>query len=362
MLAEPTLRIPPRPEMILRFGAVSDLPDLTARLGHHAAFVVTDRGIVAAGIAGQVEEALRAGGVATRIYDGIPANPSLADVTAGAAALRGFGPSILVAVGGGSPMDAAKAIAYQSGSPPIVAVPTTAGTGAETNGFGVIEDDALGRKVYPGDETTMPRYAVLDPALTFSAPPHVTAACGLDALAHAIESLQSRAVNPYAAGLALEAVQLIAVHLPRAVDDGADPEARSSMLLAAHLAALAFATTGLGTAHAVGHALSARYGTPHGVALATVLPHVVRLNLAERRDDAARIASAAGWPGGAAGLPEAVASLQRRVGLHPCLAELGVSWDELDRIAEQALADVVIRNAPRVPARAELLEMLRAAF
>lgn len=362
MGAELALRIPPRPETVLGDGAVTELADFVARAGGRRAFVVTDAGVVAAGIAGRVADALRGGGVATELYDGVASNPSLADVSVGASVLRGFGPAVVVALGGGSPIDAAKGIALQAGGPPIVAVPTTAGTGAETNGFGVIDDPAAGRKVYLGDATTLPRYAVLDPELTLSAPPHVTATCGVDALSHAIESLQARTGNAYAAGLALEAVRMIATHLPRAIRNGDDGEARTAMLLAAHLAALAFGTTGLGTAHAIGHALSARHGTRHGVALAAVLPHVVRLNVPERPDVAARIAGAAGWAGGAAGLPDAVAALQESAGLRPRLGELGIPWDDLDAIAETALADVVVLNAPRIPARDEMLAILRTAF
>jgi alcohol dehydrogenase class IV len=362
MTAEAGLRIPPRPEMVLGEGAIAELPGLVERLGGRAAFVVTDAGLVAAGVAGRVAGALRTAGVATELYDGIGPNPSLADVAAGAAALRAFGPAVVVALGGGSSIDAAKGVALAAGAPPIVAVPTTGGTGAETNGFGVIEDPAAGRKVYVGDATTTPRCAVLDPGLALSAPPQVTAACGVDALAHAIESLQARTANPYAAALALEAVRLITTHLPRAVRDGQDAEARAAMLLAAHLAALAFATTGLGTAHAIGHALSARHGTVHGVALAAVLPAVVRLNALERPEASARITVAAGWAGGAAGLSGAVAAFQREVGLRPGLGELRIPWDDLDAIASAALEDAVVRNAPRVPSREELLALLRASF
>jgi alcohol dehydrogenase class IV len=362
LATEPGLHIPARPEMVLGDGAVASLPGLVEGLGGRAAFVVTDRGLVGAGVAGRVADALRAGGIATELYDGIGANPSLADVAAGAGVLRAFGPAIVVALGGGSPIDAAKGIALGAGAPPIVAVPTTGGTGAETNGFGVIEDRAAGRKVYVGDATTTPRHAILDPGLALSAPPHVTAACGVDALAHAIESLQARTGNAYAAGLALEAVRLIAAHLPGAIRDGGDAEARAAMLLAAHLAALAFATTGLGTAHAIGHALSARHGTAHGVALAAVLPEVVRLNVPARLEQSARIATAAGWPGGAAGLPDAIAAFQDDVGLRPGLSELRVPWGDLDAIAATALEDPVVRNAPRIPSRDELVALLRVAF
>lgn len=211
-------------------------------------------------------------------------------------------------------MDAAKAIAAGAPDAPIVAVPTTAGTGSETNGFGVIDDHAAGRKRYVGNASTLPRFAVLDPVLTLSAPATVTAACGIDVLAHAVESLQARSGNAYSAALALEAVRVVCAHLPGVVADGADLEGRSALLLAAHLAGLAFATTGLGTAHALGHALSARYGTPHGVALSAVLPLVVELNRGERADATDRIAVAAGVRGGAAAVPEAIGGAR---GAHP---------------------------------------------
>ena len=239
-------------------------------------------------------------------------------------------------------------------------MPTTAGTGAETNGFAVIDDRAARRKRYVGHPSALPRFAVLDPALSLSAPPLVTAACGIDVLAHAIESLQARTGNAYSAALGLEAVRLVVAHLPAVVADPGDRASRSSMLLAAHLAGLAFATTGLGTAHAIGHALSAFYGTPHGVALAAVLPMVVRMNAEERRDATARIADAVGVASDQ--VPDAVAALQERSRLRPTLRELGVARRDLPELADAALADVVIGNAPRVPTRRELVSLLDVAF
>ena len=390
------LRIPARPEMVLGEGTVDELPALVRRLGGDAAFVITDRGLVAAGVAGLVAGRLEEAGLRTGVHDGIGANPSAADVLAGSDALRSFGDCVIVAVGGGSPIDAAKAIALHAATPdqpscrvptvagvdprghdrglealadgvdglapagPLIAVPTTAGTGTETNGFAVIDDRAARRKRYIGHPSALPRFAVLDPALTMTAPPHVTAACGIDVLAHAIESLQARTGNAYSAALGLEAVRLVVAHLPAVVADPNDRAGRSAMLLAAHLAGLAFATTGLGTAHAIGHALSARYGTPHGVALAAVLPLVVRLNAPERGDATARIAAAAGVAPDR--VEAAVTDLQQRSGMHPTLRELGVERADLPALADAALADVVIDNAPRVPARRELVDLLDVAF
>jgi alcohol dehydrogenase class IV len=363
--AVPALRIGARPEMVFGEGAAdgSALAALVRGLGAEAAFVVSDRGLVAAGLAGAVTDGLEAEGLRVGFYADIGPNPSVAAVTAGATALADFGgPAVIVALGGGSPIDAAKAIGLTASDPgpcpPLIAVPTTAGTGTETNGFGVIDDPAAGCKRYVGHLSATPRYAVLDPLLTVSAPPHVTAACGIDVLAHAIESAQARTANPYGAALACEAARLVFTSLPIVMRDPADVASRASMLLAAHLAGLAFATTGLGTAHAIGHALSARHGAAHGDALAAVLPLVVRFNAAERPAATARLATAVGCTGS---LEDAVATLQTAVDLRPTLADLGVGLADLEPLVDAALADVVIANAPRVPAPGELLTLLREA-
>lgn len=362
MPSDGALRIPPRPEMVFGAGAADGLAELVRAVGETAAFVVSDRGLEAAGLVASVVAGLERAGVRAGVFCDVAPNPSVAAVGAGAQALRAFGPSAIVALGGGSPIDAAKAIGLQAGAPgpcpPILAVPTTAGTGTETNAFGVIDDPEAGRKRYVGGPSALPRYAVLDPELTLTVPPGVTAACGIDVLAHAVESAQARTGNAYAAALAGEAARIVLAELPGVVRDPGGLAGRAGMLLAAHLAGLAFATTGLGTAHAIGHTLSARHGTPHGVALAAVLAPVAALNAVERPLATARLATAAGVTGG---LPEAVAELQAAVGLRPSLTDLGVQADELAALADAALADEVVLNAPRIPARAELLELLAAA-
>lgn len=373
------LHIPPRPETVFGPGSVATLPDHVRRLGD-AAFVVTDPGLVAAGVAGPVVDSLARADLRVELFEGVTPNPAVDAVEAGASVLRAFGPATVVALGGGSPIDAAKAIALRAVNArplraldyraqpdipagPLVAVPTTAGTGTETNAFGVITDAGHARKLYVGHASALPRLALLDPALSVGLPPRATAACGIDVLAHAVESLQARAGNPYAASLALEAARIVVHALPRAVADGADLDARARMLLAAHLAGLAFAATGLGTAHAIGHALSNRYGTAHGVALAAILPLVAGQNLPERPAASARLAGALGvTEGGADAVPDAIAELQARVGLRPALRELAVAREELGLLADEALADVVIGNAPRRPGREELVRLLERAW
>lgn len=363
---EVALRIPLRPDVLFGVGAVEGAGRLVRRLGHEAALLVTDPGLVEAGVAGNVLDLLRGAGIRAELFDGIPSNPSAADVAAGRAELAELGPAAIVAVGGGSPIDAAKAIALgaERGAvppAPIIAVATTAGTGSETNGFGVIDDPVAGCKRYIGGATT-PRFAVLDPALTLSAPAHVTAASGIDVLARAVESLQARTHDPDSAALALEAVRIVVTRLPAVIADGGDVEGRSAMMVASHLAALACATTGLGTAHALAQALSARYGIAHGVALAAVLPGVIRMNLDERAPVTERIARAAAVPGGAGGVPAAIEHLEERLSVRPRLAELGVPASELALVADVALIDEVMRNAPRVPSEDELVGLLAAAL
>jgi alcohol dehydrogenase len=358
-------------------GSIERLPDMLRALGYERALIVTDRGVAAAGIVARIEDILRASGLESTTFDGVVPNPSTETLDHGAAPARAFGRSAVVAVGGGSVIDTAKGLALMATNPgggadfdyrneqeqpgsPIVAVPTTAGTGAETNGFGVIDNHETGRKIYVGHESVTPRAVILDPDLTVGLPPGPTAASGMDVLTHAIESLSARQTNPYADGLNLQVVATVATYLPRAVADGADIEARAQMLLAAHLTALAFATTGLGVGHAMAHALSARTGVAHGAVLSVLLPHVVTFNMPVREHVYARVANALGVD--AAECAERVASLGRAVGMPATLTELGVDPDVLPTAVEDALADEVLLNTPRVPTSADLQALLEAAL
>jgi alcohol dehydrogenase len=292
----------------------------------------------------------------------------------------------VVAVGGGSSVDAAKGIAVAAVNPergrdldyrrtfsapalPLVAVPTTAGTGTETNAFGVITDPVTRRKFYVGSATARPAAAILDPELTASLPPGATASTGMDALVHALESCTSRRANPWSEGIALQAIRMISAHLPRAVADGADLEARSQMLLASHLAGIAFASTGLGICHAIGHALGGRFDIAHGVALTMVLPGVLRFNLPACGERLAAVAFAlgagdtardAGWNADAA--IDAVAALVDTIGMTRWLSDFGIAAADVDGIAADALDDEVLDNTPRPPARADILSILTGAL
>lgn len=370
-----TFTVDPSPRLV--FGA-----DTAASVGGEAraleatmALVVTDPGVLAAGVTERVTTPLRAAGLAVTVFSDISPSPLVEEAATGVAVARSLDAPVVVAVGGGSAMDAAKAIALgatndvavealddASATPepalPIIAVPTTAGTGSETNGFGVLTDPVAMRKLYPGNETTLPVVAILDPALTLGVPTAVTAATGMDALTHALESLVSLGANPVAAGLDLQAVNLVAANLRRAVTHGDDLAARSAMLLAAHQAGRAFSSTGLGVAHAIGHALSNRAGTPHGLALAMVLPEVLRFNLAvgaEAYADAALAFSGTettitgSVEARANALVDQVATLSQDLGTARPLRSAGVGADLVDVLAADAVADAVIRNNPRTP-------------
>jgi alcohol dehydrogenase len=296
----------------------------------------------------------------------------------------------VVPVGGGSSMDSAKVMALLAvnggdvlalgydrddltPAGPLIAVPTTAGTGAETNTYGVITDESAGRKDYVGHPSVRPAWTILDPALTVGLPAATTAATGVDAMTHAIESLLSARPNPYAEALAVQVIHTIGAWLPRAVAVGTDLEARSQLLMASHLAGLGQASgTGVGLVHALGHAIGTRGRLPHGTALAIVLPEVLAFYAAERdlRDRelalvgvALRAASsteddAKGAAAAIAALHAFLAALDQR----PSLRSLGFDEASLDVLAADAMADAAIRNAPRRPTFEQTRAILAAVF
>jgi alcohol dehydrogenase len=373
----------------IRFGrgAVAMLPDLVREAGGNRAFIVTDAGVVASGVIDVVRRSLEAGGAEAGIYDGVEPNPGTSSVERGSAALVAFGTTgtIVVPVGGGSSMDTAKAVSLHALNErgvlalgyhdpdvapglPLVAVPTTAGTGAETNTYGVITDERLGRKAYVGHPSVLPVASVLDPELTVGLPPGPTAATGVDAMTHSLESLLSRNPNPFAEAIALQVIRTVAEWLPIAVDDGRNLEARSQLLVAAHLAGLGQASgTGVGAVHAIGHALGTRGKLAHGTALATVLPEVLATYVEVRARELALVAVAMSVaspldpPADAA--RAAIAGLDaflRKVGQRRTLRELGIGPEIEPSIVDDALEDAAIANSPRLPSADEVAGILAA--
>ena len=411
--------IEPKPATHVGVGAISQLPGVVRAIGAGQVVVVTDAALASTPVITTVWSVLVKAGLPVRVFSGVHPNPTTDDIAAGAgtvaqaaaeaaasasaaaeaaaviATLRASTPSAssaptaariaLVAVGGGSAIDAAKGIAIAAVNPqrgrdldyrgdfavpalPIVAVPTTAGTGAETSAFGVVTNPVTRRKFYLGHASSMPAAAILDPALTVGLPPAVTAATGLDALTHALESYLSVRPNPWSDGIALQAIRMIAAHLPRACADGEDLAARSQLLLAAHMAGVATANTGLGLCHAIGHSLGGRWDIAHGVALAMLLPGVLRFNLPVRTERMADVAFALGVGDAhadagrnAAAAVEAVAALRKQFGLTALIADFGITEADFAQIAADALDDEMLANAPRQPTKDDIGAILLAS-
>jgi alcohol dehydrogenase len=384
-LADRQIEIVLRSRVVFGVGAVSRLAEMVAAAGGSRVFLVTDPGVVAAGIA---DRAIAASPLPAAVYSEVEPNPSGGTIESGAAALGAYGldGTVIVTIGGGSAMDAAKAIALRAANDqplweleydgpslvpgrPIVAIPTTAGTGSEAHPFAVITHEETGRKDYIGHPSLLPFATILDPALTVALPAGVTAATGVDALTHSLESLLSRNGNPFAEATALGVIRTVAEWLPRAVHDGSDLEARSQMLMASHLAGVGQASgTGVGLVHALGHALGTRGRLAHGTALAVVLPEVLSFYTAEPglRDRelalagvALRAASATEQHATAAGA--AIGELRRllaSLGQRPTLRSLGFDEAMLDVVAQDAIDDAAIRNSPRPPSLAEARAIL----
>jgi alcohol dehydrogenase len=286
----------------------------------------------------------------------------------------------LVAVGSGAPIDAAKGIAAAVAGPdpggrdvagpalPIVAVPLAPGTGAETSAVGLVADPADGRTFSVGHAGTMPAAAILDPELTAGLPPAATAGCGLDALTRALESYLALQPNPWSDGIALQAIRMVGASLPRAVMDGTDLAAQSQLLLAAHMAGVAMASTGLGLCHAIGRSLGARWDIARGAALAMLLPEVLRFNLPARLERIADVAFALGvgdthadtWLNAEAAIG-AVSALRDDVGLNRLMSDFGITEADFAQISADALADDVLASTPRPPTEDDIRAILLAA-
>jgi alcohol dehydrogenase class IV len=362
----------------IRFGAgsVAQLPEVVAGLNKKKVFIVTDPGVAAAGVLAKVEAILKSAGIETASYTDIKPNPTTTLIDAAAKHGITFGADCIVALGGGSSLDSSKGIALVVANPtfssakfdysitpdrpalPIIAIPTTAGTGSETNNWGVIDDPIRQCKFYVGDASTTPIAAILDPELTIGLPPRPTAGTGIDALTHAIESLTSKGSTPVSAAYAHQAVKLISRALPIAVKDGANVDARGDMLMGAHLAGLALTLSGLGLVHGIAHSVSAHVGAAHGEALATVLPEVMQFNAREVSDIYATVGNDMGVSSNSDTAIEAVRDLADSIQIRNSLSHYGVKQEMVGDIAKTVLADSVTSNNPIAPSDGEVQAIL----
>jgi len=387
-LSDRTIEIVLRNRVFFGVGAVERLPEVVASAGGSRVFVVTDPRVRGSGVIDRVLGALATAGLEADVFAGVEPNPGASTVARGATALRAFGleGTVVVQVGGGSSMDTAKALdlAATNDLPvwdleydgrdlapgrTVIAIPTTAGTGAETNSFAVITDEAAGRKGYVGHPSLLLIATILDPALTVGLPPSATAATGVDAMTHSLESLLSANPNPFAEAMALGVIRTVGTWLRTAVADGADLEARSQMLLASHLAGVGQASgTGVGLVHALGHSIGSRGKVAHGTALAAVLPEVLRFYLGTRDLELALVGIALGVASAAESEATAavvaigaIEKLLRDVGQRRTMRDFGLSDEAaIDQLVTDTLDDAAIRNSPRLPTDAEARSILES--
>ena len=341
-------------------GSISELGAAAAALSAKRVLVVSDPGIVQAGHAPRGIESLRAAGLAVELFQGVEENPTTAHVNAGLLVAKDFRPDMIVGIGGGSSMDCAKGINFlfscggkmqdywgvgKATGPlfPMIAVPTTAGTGSETQSYALIADAGTHVKMACGDKRAAFRVAVLDPELTVTQPPRVTALTGIDALSHAIETYVTKRRSAISLAFSREAWRHLAGNYARVLTTPEDVQARAEMQLGACLAGVAIENSMLGAAHALANPLTASFGIAHGEAVALMLPHVIRHNgravesrYRELLDYIDPADEDVDFKDAANGLAEFVAKLAQRGGLADKLSQRGVLAARLPDLATAA--------------------------
>jgi 4-hydroxybutyrate dehydrogenase len=358
-------------------GAVKVVAEHVKRIGASRALVVCDAGVVKVGIAERVRVLLESAGIAAAVFDAVDPNPIERNILDGVAAYRAHNAGCVVAVGGGSPLDAGKLIALKvthgrplidfddavdggqfisADVPPIVTIPTTAGTGSEVGRSGVV---TLTRKTVIFSPHLLAKVALLDPELTRSMPPRVSAATGFDALTHCLEAYCSLGDHPMADGIALGGLELCAQHLSRAVEHGDDLGARGGMMKAAMMGAVAF-QKGLGACHSLAHPLSSEKGLHHGLANALCLPAVVDFNQSVVAAKLERIRAILDPQSRTVG--EALRALRRRLGLPNGLRDEKVVEADIPKLADKAIEDACHRSNPRPVSREDLEGLYHASL
>jgi alcohol dehydrogenase class IV len=341
-------------------GRIAELPEACREAGIASPLVVTDTGLAAASFVVSLLGVLRSAGLGAELFGHVRANPTTADVERGVDAFRAGGHDGVVAVGGGSAIDVGKLVAFASGQTrsllafedignnwrsaeidaiaPVVAVPTTAGTGSEVGRAGVVLDEATRTKRIVFHPAMLPAVVICDPELTIGLPRHLTVGTGMDALSHCLEAYCAPGDHPMADGIALEGMRLVFEHLPVAADHPGDLVARQQLLSAAVMGGTAF-QKGLGAMHALAHPIGAHHDTHHGTTNAVLMPYVLVCNRSAIEHRLGRLAVWLAVGSSADDLIRAVVDLRARLGVPATLAELGVPASSRDAIAAAALLD-----------------------
>jgi alcohol dehydrogenase len=378
----------PRTRLVFGIGAVERTGELARELGGRRVLLVTDKGLVAAGHAGHVNQSLRQAGLEVTTFDGVRENPTTLDVDRCLEVARSAGVDLIIGLGGGSSMDTAKGCNFlltnggqmkdywgtgKATKPmlPLIAIPTTAGTGSECQSYALIADEQTHLKMACGDPKAAARIALLDPRLTVSQPPRVTACTGIDAIAHAVETAVTRKRNAISVMYSHEAFKQLVPGLPRVLKDPQDIEARGRMLLGAALAGTAIENSMLGAAHSAANPLTAHFNVVHGIAVGVMLPHVVRFNAkdAHARHAYAELASAPEIATARHGHEPAVHALIGRLESLLNLAQIprslgacGVDKSKVKLLADEAAKQWTATFNPRAINAADFVALYEAAF
>lgn len=364
-------------------GCLNDLGATVNDLGFKKAFVVTDNFLMSNGVANKVLNVLEGAGIAYEVYSEVVPNPTCKNVHDGLERLKGTDCDFLVSIGGGSPQDTAKAIGIlatngghikeyegvnlsKNKSLPIVAVNTTAGTSSEVTINYVVTDEERHVKMVMVDKNSLATVTVNDPDLMVEKPASLTAATGMDALTHAIETIVTPGAYPVSDATALAAVKIIFDYLPRAVENGHDIEAREQMVYAVFLGGIAFSNAGLGNVHAMAHQLGGIYNLPHGVCNAMLLPYVEEENAKYVPEKFVSIANVLGYDVEgksaqecAAFVVDSMKELAKKVGIPATLGELGVNDVDFDLLAENAMKDICAPGNPVEFTKEQIIELYK---
>ena len=366
-------------------GARKELPEVLNRMGLKKALVCSDKGLIKVGTTAKVTEVLDGINFPYEIYSEIKPNPTVTNVKQGVEAFKNSGADCIIAIGGGSSMDTAKGIGIVSNNPefadvvslegvaptkhksvPIIALPTTAGTGAEVTINYVIIDEERQAKMVCVDPNDIPAVAIVDPELMYSLPKGLTAATGMDALTHAIEGYITKGAWVMSDMYELQAIKMIAENLPIAVEEPTNPVGREGMALAQYIAAQAFSNVGLGLVHGMAHPMGSLHDIPHGVANALLLPTIMEFNMPKCIEKYGVIARTMGVDTtgmtaeqAAQAAVDAVRALSIKVGIPQHLSDLNIKEENIPALAAQAIADVCTPGNPRDVTEAEIIELYK---
>lgn len=372
-------------EIIVGKGSLARLPEAAEKLGGKHGFIISGPHLNKMGIVASCSESLENAGIKVDAYTETEGNPSVETVEKAAAAFCKSGADFIIALGGGSPMDVAKAVGvvaryggsiteYEGGGRvpgdiiPLIAIPTTAGTGSEVTAFSVITDHSRNYKLTVFSYKLIPAYAILDPELLTTAPVSVAAACGIDAMVHALEAYISKDASPFSDAMAEKALELIGKNIRRYVADRTDIEAAEAMITGSLFAGIAFSWARLGEVHAMSHPVSAYFDVPHGVANAILLPTIVEYNaLADRGKYLKLFNYISLTPASEAEfepfmLVDLLTELNEQLGIPGSLGEVGVTADKFDAMADDAMKSGNIAVNPRSTTKKDVLSLYEKAL